>query len=157
MGIGKAKSDNIDIDSLIENIDNENKTAQEERNLAEKIAELKQATSELNAAIDRVDNIVADFNNSVKDFQSKKIGAQVHPQTLKSLNEICTNFVVEVGRQLMAHRDKQLELQKEHEKRMTRMLENNKGIWISDFWMKVTVFVILVYSLITFLYVGIKT
>ncbi len=157
MGIGKAKSDNIDIDSLMENIDNENKTAQEERNLAEKIAELKQATTELNAAIDRVDNIVVGFNSSVKDFQSKKIGAQVHPQTLKSLNEICTNFVVEVGRQLMAHRDKQLELQKEHEKRMTRMLENNKGIWISDFWMKVAVFAMLVYSLITFLYVEIKT
>ena len=30
--------------------------------------------------------------------------------TGKALNEICTNFVVEVGKQLMAHRDRQLEL-----------------------------------------------
>ena len=33
--------------------------------------------------------------------------------TGKALNEICTNFVVEVGKQQMAHRDRQLELQKE--------------------------------------------
>lgn len=156
MGIGKAKSDNIDIDSLIENIDNENKTAQEERNLAEKIAELKQATTELNAAIDRVDNIVVGFNSSVKDFQSKKIGAQVHPQTLKSLNEICTNFVVEVGRQLMAHRDKQLELQKEHEKRMARMLERNHGIWLSYLWAKILFVFFLLYNALVILYVYIK-
>lgn len=148
MGIGKAKSDNIDIDSLMENIDNENKTAQEERNLAEKIADLKQATTELNAALDRVDNIVVGFNSSVKDFQSKEFGARVHPQTLKALNEICTNFVVEVGRQLMAHRDKQLELQKEHEKRMARMLEKNKGIWFSNFWMKVLVIFLFVYTVV---------
>ena len=31
---------------------------------------------------------------------------RVHPDTLKALNEICTNFVVEVGKQLMAHRDR---------------------------------------------------
>ena len=47
------------------------------------------------------------------DLQKKDIGARVHPDTLKALNEICTNFVVEVGKQLMAHRDRQLELQKE--------------------------------------------
>lgn len=49
--------------------------------------------------------------------------------TLKALNEICTNFVVEVGKQLMAHRDRQLELQKEHEERIARMLERNKGFF----------------------------
>ena len=52
------------------------------------------------------------------DLQKKDIGARVHPDTLKAVNEICTNFVVEVGKQLMAHRDRQLELQKEHEERM---------------------------------------
>ena len=63
------------------------------------------------------------------DLQKKDIGARVHPDTLKALNEICTNFVVEVGKQLMAHRDRQLELQKEHEERIARMLERNKGFF----------------------------
>ena len=58
---------------------------------------------------------------------------------MKALNEICTNFVVEVGKQLMAHRDRQLELQKEHEERIARMLERNKGVWMSDGWMKILI------------------
>ena len=132
MGIGKGKSDKIDIDSLIGGTDNENEALQ--RSLTEKIAELKQTIIAFNAAIDRVESIVSKFNSSVQEMQAKEIGAQVHPQTLKSLNNICTNFVVEVGRQLMAHRDKQLELQMEHEKRIVRMLEKSKGIWLSDKW-----------------------
>lgn len=128
MGIGKGKSDKIDINGLIGCVGNENEALQVEHNLTEEIAELKQTTVALNAAIDRVESIVSNFSFSVQEMQTKKIGAQVHPQTLKSLNNICTNFVVEVGRQLMVHRDKQLELQKEHEKRIAYMLEKSKGI-----------------------------
>ena len=98
MGIGKGKSDKIDIGGLIEGIDNEGKILQVERSLTENIAELKQTTAVLNAAIDRMESIVSKFNSSVQEMQAKKIGAQVHPQALKSLNNICTNFVVEVGR-----------------------------------------------------------
>ena len=127
MGIGKGKSDKINIDGLIEGTDNEGKILQVERSLTENIAELKQTAAALNAAIDRIESIVSKFNSSVQEMQAKEIGAQVHPQTLKSLNNICTNFVVEVGRQLMAHRDKQLELQREHEKRIACMLEKSKG------------------------------
>ena len=126
MGIGKGKSDKIDIEGLIGSSDNENKILQVEHGLTENIAELKQTTAALNAAIDRMESIVVNFNNSVQEMKAKKIGAQVHPQTLKSLNNICTNFVVEVGRQLMAHRDKQLELQEKHEKRIA-LLERIKA------------------------------
>ena len=153
MGIGKGKSDKIDIDGLIGGIDNEGKILQVERRLTENIAELKQTTAALNAAIDRMESIVSKFNSSVQEIQAKKIGAQVHPQTLKSLNNICTNFVVEVGRQLMAHRDKQLELQKEHEKRIACMLEKSKGIWLSDRWVKVLFVFFLLYATIVIIYV----
>ena len=54
MGIGKGKSDKIDIDGLIESSDNEGKILQVERSLTENIAELKQTTAALNAAIDRM-------------------------------------------------------------------------------------------------------
>lgn len=152
MGIGKGKSDKIDIDGLIGSVNNENKATQEASSLSEKVAELEQATKALNTAIDRADSIIIGFNNSVKELQSKKIGAQVHPQTLKSLNDICTNFVVEVGRQLMAHRDKQLEQQKEHEKRIARMLESNDGIWLSNRWATFTVIVIGIFCLAVILW-----
>ena len=152
MGIGKGKSDKIDIDGLIGSVNNENKATQEASSLSEKVAELEQATKALNTAIDRADSIIIGFNNSVKELQSKKIGAQVHPQTLKSLNDICTNFVVEVGRQLMAHRDKQLEQQKEHEKRIARMLESNEGIWLSNDWATFTVIVLGIFCLAVILW-----
>lgn len=153
MGIGKGKSDKIDIDGLIESSDNEGKISQLERSLTENIAELKQTTAVLNAAIDRMESIVSKFNSSAQEMQTKKIDAQVHPQTLKSLNIICTNFVVEVGRQLMAYRDKQLELQEEHEKRIANMLEKSKGIWLSDRWMKILFIFFLLYTTIVILYV----
>ena len=137
MGIGKGKSDKINIDGLIESSDNEGKILQVERSLTENIAELKLTTAVLNAAIDRMESIVSNFNSSVQEIQAKKISAQVHPQTLKSLNNICTSFVVEVGRQLIAHRDKQLELQMEHEKRIARMLKKNDGVWLSNRWVKI--------------------
>lgn len=157
MGIGKGKSDKIDIDSLIGGIDNESKILQVEHSLTENIAELKQTTAALNAAIDRIESIVSKFNSYVQEMQTKKIGAQVHPQTLKSLNNICTNFVVEVGRQLMAYRDKQLELQKDHEKRIDCMLEKSKGIWLSDKWVKILFVCFLLYNALIILYMHIKT
>lgn len=155
MGIGKGKSDKIDIDGLIGGTDNENEALQ--RSLTEKIAELKQTTIAFNTAIDRMGCIVSNFNSSVQEMQVKKIGAQVHPKTLESLNNICTNFVVEVGRQLMAHCDKQLELQKEHEKRIACMLEKSKGIWLSDKWVKILFVCFLLYNALVILYVHIKT
>lgn len=142
MGIGKGKSDSIDIDGLMGRINNENKVAQEESRLSEKIAELKQATTEFNAAIDRMDSIVSSFNKTLEEIRTNGFGARVHPQTMKSLSDICTNFVVEVGKQLMAHRDKQLELQKEHEERIARMLEKGNGIWLSNRWLVFAIIVL---------------
>ena len=93
----------------------------------------------VSAVKDSMADIITGFTHAVADLQKKDIGARVHPDTLKALNEICTNFVVEVGKQLMAHRDRQLELQKEHEERIARMLERNKGVWMSDGWMKILI------------------
>ena len=152
MGIGKGKSDKIDIDGLIGGTGNKDEALRVERCLTEKMEELKLTTAALNAAIDRIGSIVSNFNSSVQEMQAKEIGAQVHPKTLKSLNNICTNFVVEVGRQLMAHRDKQLELQKEHEKRIARMLEKSKGVWLSDSWVKVLFVFFLLCTTIVIIY-----
>ena len=58
MGIGKGKSDKIDIDGLICSVNNENKATQETSSLAEKVAELEQTTKALNTVIDRADCII---------------------------------------------------------------------------------------------------
>ena len=57
MGIGKGKSDKIDIDGLIEGVGNENKVAQEESKLEQKIKELKDVRLELEAATRKMEEV----------------------------------------------------------------------------------------------------
>ena len=122
-----------------------------------RIAELRDLLKEISAVKDSMADIVTNFTNAIADLQKKDIGARVHPDTLKALNEVCTNFVVEVGRQLMAHRDNQLKQQKEHEERIARMLKKSKGIWLSDRWVRNLFVCILFYNAFFILYVHIMT
>lgn len=54
------------------------------------------------------------------------------------------------------HFEKQGQAMEAHERRISSILNRNQGFWNSDFWAKVTVIVILVYTIITFLYVVLK-
>ena len=175
MAIRKGKSDSPDIDDLMQDIDQENQLSQEESRLEEKIAALKEATAALNAAADRADIIIKGLNKAINHLQTTELGATIRPDTLKALNEVCDNFVIDVGRQLMAHRNKQLEQQKAHEQRIARMLQSHEaqitrtlksyeeditrvltgrqGIWLSNRWTKFLFFFLAVYSLLVLLYV----
>ena len=174
MTIRKGKSDSPDIDDLMQDINQENQLSIEENRLEEKIAALKEATAALNAAADRADIIIKGLNKAIEDLQTAELGATIRPDTLKALNEVCDNFVIDVGRQLMAHRDKQLEQQKAHEQRLTRMMQSHEaqitnmlksyeeeitrvltghqGIWLSDRWTKILFVFLAVYSILIALY-----
>ena len=175
MTIRKGKSDSPDIDDLMQDINQENQLSQEENRLEEKIAALREATAALNAASDRADIIIKGLNKAINHLQTTELGATIRPDTLKALNEVCDNFVIDVGRQLMAHRDKQLEQQKTHEQRITRMMESHEaqitrmlksheeditrvlsgrqGIWLSNRWAKILFVFLAVYSILVILYV----
>ena len=168
MAIRKGKSDNADIDDLMQDINQENQLSQEENRLEEKITALREATAALNTAADRADIIIKGLNKAIDHLQTTELGATIRPDTLKALNEVCGDFVVEVGSQLMAHRDKQLEQQKAHEQRITRlqierqraheqritrMLRDSQGIWLSSHWTKILFIFLAVYTLIILLYV----
>lgn len=168
MGIGKGRS-KIDLDGLKASMDSENEAVEQEDALAAKIEEFKrakedleeavkkmeEATTALNAAKDKADEVVTGISTAITNAQGKPIGVKVHPETLKALNEVCTNFVVEVGTKLMEHRDKQIELQAEHRKKLARMLEKGQGVWLSDRWMKFLVVFFVLYALIAIVYVKI--
>lgn len=47
---------------------------------------------------------------------------------------------------LANHRAEQTKLITEHESNMRKMLRRNEGVWYSDFWMKVLVIFLLVYT-----------
>ena len=153
MTIRKGKSDSPDIDDLMQDIDQENQLSQEENRLEEKIAALKEATAALNAAADRADIIIKGLNKAIEDLQTTELGATIRPDTLKALNEVCDNFVIDVGRQLMAHRDKQLAQQKAHEQRIAHTLTNSRGLWISYYWLKILSIIFGIYALLAILFV----
>ena len=174
MTIRKGKSDSPDIDDLMQDINQESQLSQEENRLGEKIAALKEATAALNAATDRADTIIKGLNKAIDHLQTTELGATIRLDTLKALNEVCGDFVVEVGSQLMAHRDKQLEQQKAHEQRITRMMQSHEaqitnvlnsyeeditrvltgrqGIWLSNRWTKILFVFLAVYSILIALY-----
>ena len=88
MGIGKGKSDKINIDGLIESTNNESKILQVERSFTENIAELKQTTAVLNAAIDRMESIVSKFNSS--DEENRCTSTSSNPKIFEQhLYELC--------------------------------------------------------------------
>lgn len=170
MGIGKGRS-KIDLDGLKASMDSENEAVEQEDALAAKIEEFKrakedleeavkkmeEATTALNAAKDKAGEVVTGISTAITNAYGKPIGVKVHPETLKALNEVCTNFVVEVGTKLMEHRDKELELQVEYHEKMARMLEKGQGVWLSDRWMKFLVGFFILYTAVLFIYVVFRT
>ena len=147
MGIGKGKSDKIDIDGLIESIDNESKVAQEESKLEQKIKELKDVRLELEAATrkmeevtfalkmvtDSADNIISGICRAiVKAEQNIVIRAKISTDELAKVHQ-CT------ARHIKAEE----ELLERHRNRMAKRLQSNEGIWLSNRWL---IFVVIVWA-----------
>lgn len=53
-------------------------------------------------------------------------------------------------KQLLAQQVKDME---SYERKIANILSRNRGVWVSDFWLKVAGIAIVVYTLITFIYV----
>ena len=86
-------------------------------------------------------------------YTTMSISAQVHPSSLKTMPDTCNKFALDVANQLAAHRNKQLEQQKTHEQRITRILSGRQGIWLSNRWAKILFVFLAVYTLIILFYV----
>lgn len=174
MGIGKGKSDRIDIDGLMGNTGNEDQAAQEENGLSQKIEELKKARIALSAAAEKLeeatremskatlaldtagqnaDNIVTGISRAIVDAQQNTVfTARLHKEDLDIFRELYVQLVKDELDTLQAHRDKQDECMKQHEKRIGRILRHHEGIWLSDRWMKILAVSLSLYNVIMFLY-----
>lgn len=139
MGIGKGKSDKIDIDGLIGGIDNENKIVQEESKFEQKIKELKDARWELEAATlalktatDSADSIISGICRAiVKAEQNIVIRAKISTDELAKVHQ----FTVK-------HIKAEEELLEKHSDKMTKHLQNNEGVWLSTPWLIFTLAVL---------------
>lgn len=146
MGIGKGKSDKIDIDGLIGDINNESKVAQEENKLEQKIKELKDvrleletatrkmeaATLALKTATDSADNIISGICRAiVKAEQNTVIRAKIDTDELAKVRQCTAN-----------HIKAEKELLERHSDKMAKHLQNNEGVWLSTPWLIFTLSVL---------------
>lgn len=179
MGIGKSKHTQMDIDGLMDEIGAEHQVEQETTAVKERLEKLRaakatlqeateslrQATAALNEAVvalnaakGSADNIVSGISRAIVDAQENtKFKVEIEREDLEQMMNLSQAALKTDEILLKQHHAAQLQNMEEHERKVANMLSRNKGIWISDFWMKVLVIAMLVYTLLTFLYVEIRT
>ena len=137
MGIGKGKSDKIDIDGLIEGVGNENKVAQEESKLEQKIKELKdvrleEVTFALKTATDSADNIISGICRAIVKAE----------QNIVFRAKISTDELAKVHQCTVRHIKAEEDLLERHSDKMAKHLQNNEGVWLSTSWLIFTLVVL---------------
>lgn len=102
----------------------------------------------LKAAAGSCDNIVNGICNAiVKAERDTKFKTTIIPDQLTKLRQLIDHSIESWISVLANHRVEQTKLITEHESNMRKILRRNEGVWYSDFWMKVLVIFLLVYTL----------
>ena len=168
MGIGKSKNTQIDIDGLISEIDTDHLIEREKVATDKQLEEIREAkdvllkiqqdlqdtikaegdaAAALKAAIDSSDNIINGICNAiVKAERHTQFKATIKSEYLAQLQQLIDKAVEVWNAVLENHCSKQAEILTEHEANMRKILRKNEGVWFSDFWMKVYVIFLLVYT-----------
>ena len=136
MGIGKGKSDKIDIDGLIEGVGNENKVAQEESKLEQKIKELKYVRLELEAATRKMEEVT--FALKTATDSADNIISGICRAIVKAEQNIVFRAKISTVRHIKAEED----LLERHSDKMAKHLQNNEGVWLSTSWLIFTLVVL---------------
>lgn len=102
----------------------------------------------LKAAIDSSDNIINGICNAiVKAERNTLFKATIKSEYLTQLQQLLDQAVEAWKTVLENHRSEQAKMLTGHEANMRKILRRNEGIWFSDFWMKVLVIFLFVYTL----------
>lgn len=101
----------------------------------------------LKAAAASCDNIVGGICNAiVKAERDTKFKTTITPDQLTKLRQLIDHSVESWISVLANHRAEQSRLITEHESYMRKILRRNEGVWFSDFWLKVLVVFLFVYT-----------
>jgi hypothetical protein len=169
MGIGKSKiTPSIDIDDMFKTAEISHEIETEKQDADKLLAEIREAkealakihqdlqeaikaesdaTVVLNAAIGSSDNIINSICNAiVKAERHTQFKATIKPEYFIQLQGLIDKAVEAWDAVLKNHCVKQTKMLTEHESNMRKILRQNEGIWFSDFWMKVYVIFLFVYT-----------
>ena len=104
-------------------------------------------TVALKAAIDSSDNIINGICNAiVKAEQNTQFKATIKSEHLAQLQQLLNQAIETWKNMLKNHRSEQAKMLTEHESNMRKILRRNEGVWFSDFWIKVLVVFLFVYT-----------
>ena len=169
MGIGKSRGISpINVNDMLEKIEINQQIETEKSEVDRLLVEIREAKktlikfnedlekaiatechieSALKAAAGSCDNIVNGICNAiVKAERDTKFKATITPEQLAELRQLIDHSVESWISVLANHRAEQSKLITEHESNMRKILRRNEGVWYSDFWMKVLVIFLLVYT-----------
>ena len=109
---------------------------------------LKKAISNSNSIVNGICNAITkaeqntEFRATITEFR-----ATIKSEHFTQLQQLLNQSVKTWETMLENHRSKQTKMLTDHESNIRKILKRNEGIWFSDFWMKVLVIFLLVYTL----------
>lgn len=169
MGIGKSKiTPSINVGDMFKSAEISHEIEAEKQDADKLLAEIREAKETLikfnedlektiaaecriegalKAAAGSCENIVNGICNAiVKAERDTKFKTTITPDQLTKLRQLIDHSVESWISVLANHRAEQARLITEHESNMRKILRRNEGVWFSDFWMKVLVIFLLVYT-----------
>ena len=157
MGIGRSRGISpINVNDMLENVEMNQQVESEKQEIDKLLIEIREAKETLikfnedlekaiaaecriegalKAAAGSCDNIVNGICNAIT------------PEQLAELRQLIDHSIESWTSVLKNHQVEQTKLITEHESNMRKILRRNEGVWYSDFWMKVLVIFLLVYTL----------
>lgn len=169
MGIGKSRGTSpINVNDMLEKVEMNQQIESEKQEIDKLLVEIREAKETLikfnedlekaiaaechiegalKAAVGSCDNIVNGICNAiVKAERDTKFKTTITPDQLAKLKQLIDLSVESWISVLANHRAEQSKLITEHESNMRKILRRNEGVWFSDFWMKVLVIFLFVYT-----------
>ena len=171
MGIGKSKiTPSINVDDMLEQAEFSHEIEAEKQDADKQLAEVREAKDALvkihqdlqdaikaerdaamilKTAIDSSDNVINGICNAiVKAERDTQFKATIKPEHLAQLQQLLNQAVKAWKTVLENHHSEQTKMLTEHESNMRNLLRQNEGVWFSNFWMKVLVIFLFVYTMV---------
>ena len=82
----------------------------------------------------------------MKAERNTQFKATIKSEHLAQLQQLLNQAVKAWKTVLKNHHSEQMKILSEHESNMRKILRRNEGIWFSDFWMKILVIFLFVYT-----------
>ena len=108
-----------------------------------------EAAMVLQEAISSSNNIINGIYNAIVNAeQNARFKATIKSEHLAQLQQLLNQAIETWKTMLENHRSEQTKMLTEHESNIRKILRRNEGVWFSDFWMKVLVIFLFVYTAI---------